>query len=425
MEQKDPNPFYILPKIHKKQLGTRPITASHSYALSSISSAVATYLQIHVNKQPTIARDTRSVLQRLETTKFHDNFVFVTYDVERLYPSINIIEAIQLISTHTVKNRDDSAWIKLLQLIMYNNYVSYNNQIYRQMQGTATGTQVAPQFANLYLHYLFEEILRHPSILFNSRYIDDGFLVVKTADDGKEIMEKLNKRSNLNLTFEINPTTAIYLDLKIYKGTRFKYHNILDVTTFFKPTNKLLYLPYSSCHPEHMKLGIAKGEAIRLLRNNCHKENWIIQCMYVFKGLMARGYPPHKIKKAWKTVKFEQRHQYIFENSVREKPPGQIIVTTYHPLTRIYWKYLRLKTPFQDIFTPNFRGKYTLKQSKLMQEWPPTIVYGNFRKIGQRLISAKQAWNYPFLRKRKHSDNGDSNIRPTKKRSINRCSFSN
>ena len=309
MRKREPNTFYISPKIHKKKIGTRPITASHSYMLSDISSAVANRLQYEVQKYPSIAKNTKSVLQRLETTTLPQECFLVTYDVERLYPSINLRQAIQIISENIVKNNSDHLWIKLLQLIMFNNYVKYSGKIYHQTTGTATGTQVAPQFANLYLHFLFEKIMNNDAILFNSRYIDDGFMIIKTNQDAQHILNQINNISNLNITYEIHPTSAIYLDLTIYKGLRFKYKNILDVTTYFKPTNKLLYLPYSSCHPDHMKLGIAKGEAIRLLRNNCHKNNWIKQCTIVFKGLMARGYPPYKIKSIWKTIRFEDRNK--------------------------------------------------------------------------------------------------------------------
>lgn len=52
---KEPSVFYSIPKIHKKKLGSRPITATHSYCLSHTSSAVAKCLQLEVNKCPCIA----------------------------------------------------------------------------------------------------------------------------------------------------------------------------------------------------------------------------------------------------------------------------------------------------------------------------------------------------------------------------------
>lgn len=415
---KEPNLFYSIPKIHKSSLGSRPITATHSYCLAETSSAVAKYLQLEVDKYPSIAQDSRQVIRQIEELTINQPFVFLTYDVEACYPNMDINHAINLISQHYNQTRDQQAWIKLLQLINFNNYVSYGGNIYRQMVGTATGSQVAPPFCNLYLYLLFKDILNHSSILFNSRYIDDGLLIVKNRDDASYIANRLNSVSNLNITWEITDNKAIYLDIMIYRGPRWRKNGIIDITTYFKPTNKLLYLPYNSSHPSHMKHGVAKGESIRLLRNNTNKENWIKQCMFVFKGLMARGYPPNKIKSAWKSIRFEDRDKYIWEDTNKTAPTGQIIVTTYHPLTKIYWKSLLIQHPFEDIFRKGYLGKYNQRQVSLLKKWPPTIIYGNFKRIGQHCISAKQSWSYPPLPHRRRYLDVSATFTPNKRRRI-------
>lgn len=401
---KEPNTFYSIPKIHKSTLGSRPITTTHSYCLAETASAVAKYLQLEVDKHPSIAQDSRHVVRQIEKLQLPQHFVLLTYDVEACYPSMDIRHAIQLISNHMVTNRDTSGWMKLLQLINFNNYVMYNNNIYRQMEGTATGSQVAPPFCNLYLYLLFREILSDTSIIFESRYIDDGFILVRTSDDATRIANLINNCSNLTITWNIHQYKAIYLDLIIYKGERFNKSGFLDLTTYFKPTNKLLYLPYSSNHPTHMKNGVAKGEAIRLLRNNCHKDNWINQVSFVFKGLMARGYPPRIIQSAWKSIRFEDRDKYIWEDTDKSIPSGTIISTTYHPLTQHFWRNLQVMYPFKDIFRIGRLGEYNKRQGELLRKWPPTIIYGHFRRIGQLAISAKQSWSYKFLSRKRLRD---------------------
>lgn len=401
---KEPNAFYSIPKIHKATLGSRPITTTHSYCLAETASAVATYLQLEVNKHPSIAQDSRHVVRQIEKLHLPHHFAILTYDVEACYPSMDISHAIQLITNHMVINRDTSGWMKLLQLINFNNYVTYNNIIYRQMEGTATGSQVAPPFCNLYLYLLFKEILNDTSIIFESRYIDDGFILARTTDDAIRIANLINNCSNLTITWDIHNNKAIYLDLVLYKGDRFRESGILDITTYFKPTNKLLYLPYSSCHPTHMKNGVAKGEAIRLLRNNCHKSNWISQVSFVFKGLMARGYPPKIIQYAWKSIRFDDRDKYIWEDTEKSIPTGTIITTTYHPLTQHFWRNLQVQYPFRDIFRTGRLGEYNKRQSKLLSKWPPTIIYGHFKRIGQKVISAKQAWSYKFKSNKRSRD---------------------
>jgi hypothetical protein len=79
--------------------------------------------------------------------------VFLTYDVKQLYPSIDPQDEIKTLHESVpIMRADRNFWTKVLQLIMFNNYVSAEGKIYRQVKGTATGTQVAPPFANLYLY---------------------------------------------------------------------------------------------------------------------------------------------------------------------------------------------------------------------------------------------------------------------------------
>ena len=399
----EPNVFYTIPKIHKNIFGTRPITAAHSYCLSKIASLVAEFLQRRVNEHRELAKDSRHVVRELEELSIHGDCVFVTYDVEKCYPNMDTQHAIKVIENNMGISEYERGWINLLKLVNYNNYVTYKDKIYRQMVGTATGSQVAPPFCNLYLYFLFQRILDRSCTLYNSRFIDDGFLILRSRREAEQVLKELNNISNLNLTWKIDNESAIYLDLVIYKGPRFSSKNRLDITAYFKPTNKLLYLPYSSSHPQHMKDGIIKGESIRLLRNNCHKHKWIEQCMYVFKGLMARGYPPRRIKKLWRSIRFEDRNKYVWEESIQKPPTGKFIVTTYHPLTPIYWKYLKVLHPFEDIFKKNKHGEYGTYQCRLIQRWPPRLVYGYFDKIGKHIVSARQSWSYK---------------NPTKKRNI-------
>lgn len=88
-EAQEPCPFYIIPKLHKAKLGTRPITAQHSYMLAPLSKKLANVLQVEVDMIPEIARDSKMVLQQLEDVRINEPCKIVTYDVEQLYPSIN------------------------------------------------------------------------------------------------------------------------------------------------------------------------------------------------------------------------------------------------------------------------------------------------------------------------------------------------
>lgn len=397
----NPCPFYAIPKIHKKSpLGSRPISAQHSYILAPMSKTLAEVLLVFQRRMIGITQDTQSFVQRIEKFKTREPFVLMTYDVEACYPSIDLKDAIQTLQDNIpIMRTYFGFWTKILQLIMFNNYVSANGNIYRQMIGTATGTQVAPPFANLYLFHKYKHVLSDPAILLHERYIDDGFLIVKSKPDAERIIKRLMGASNLKLTYEIDEQKAVFLDLVIYKGTRFQNEGRLDLKTFFKPTNRLLYLPWTSTHPASMKAGIITGECIRTLRNSTDKNAWLEALHYIFKGLMARGYPPTVIKRAWKKVRWEERDFYVMYNSSKQAPNGTLIFTRYHPNTKNEWKKLIARHPFEQVF-PKRSLKWNKKQIAIMARWPPTLVWSDFRKIGHHLISAKQSWRYPYSRKR-------------------------
>lgn len=391
-DAREPCPFYIIPKLHKPRLGSRPITAQHSYMLAPLSNALSKVLQVEVDKHPEIAKDSKVVMQRIEDIRILNSTIFVTYDVEQLYPSIDLSDAIQTLERSLpCMRRNKGFWTKILKLIMYNNYVTADEDIYRQMKGTATGTQVAPPFANLYLYFKFKPILAKHHIFFQSRYIDDGLLICPPSIDVNLLIRQLQAVTNLKLTYETSPQQAVYLDLVIYKGLRYNLARKFDVKTFFKPTNKFLYLPFNSNHPTAHKKGVIKGEAIRCLRGCSDKAHWFQALRIIYSGMMARGYHPVIIKKELKKVRFEDRERYIFERTSTIFKKRPMVLTRFHRNLREHWKKLLAQNPVKPLLVQKKLGKFNKKQLNLLEKWPPQLVFKDFRSIGSAVISAKQS----------------------------------
>ena len=72
----------------------------------------------------------------------------------------------------------------------------------------------------------------------------------------------------INFTWTISTESDEFLDIRIYKGSRFRDTGFLDVQTHFKATNTFQYLHFSSSHPKGVFKGLAKGRAIQFLRSN-------------------------------------------------------------------------------------------------------------------------------------------------------------
>lgn len=385
-------PFYVIPKLHKKkQFTSRPVTVSHSYILAPLSKALAEVLQAHVEHLDVIARDTKTVAGTLDQFRFVRPGVFLTYDVVALYPSIDLFDAVQVLEANVpVLRENNNFWLKVLKLVMFHNYVSFEGKFYRQIRGTATGTAVAPQFANLYMHYKYADTLDDCAIHIQRRFIDDGFLVVDTAQDAERIMRNMQSVGNLDFTYEISDDRAVFLDLDIYKGERFRAFGALDMRTYFKPTNRFLYLPAISNHPWHMKYGIVRGEAIRCLRNSTSKLNWLDALHRVFKGLIARGYDGGDIQRQWRRVRWEDRERYLYgRGNPKERPPGTLVFTRFHPDLRRLWRRIIAQNDLGKALRPRADAANAVRHD-IEKQWPPNVIFSNFPKLSRQLIAARE-----------------------------------
>lgn len=161
-EETKPAPFYCAPKIHEAKLGSRPISAQHSYILAHLSKQLADILLPVQKSLFGIKRDTKRAVEIIEPLKITDPFVFLTYDVKECYPSIPFTDAIQTLYDYIPIMRGyNGFWTKIIQFVINKNYVTDHKNTYRQMIWTAAGTQVSPAFANLNLYYKFQCTLQH------------------------------------------------------------------------------------------------------------------------------------------------------------------------------------------------------------------------------------------------------------------------
>ena len=109
-QAKEPAPFYCSPKIHKKKLGSRPISAHHSYILAPLSKKLADVLLDTQYTIKDICKDSKSFVQNIEQFKAPKEFVFVTFDVEACYPNINIPDAINTLKINIGILRDNAGF---------------------------------------------------------------------------------------------------------------------------------------------------------------------------------------------------------------------------------------------------------------------------------------------------------------------------
>ena len=337
--------MYFLPKLHKPTLALRPICSSINWITYWTSVYVHLQLKPLLKLIPSYIANSAQLVTRLDQINPPKYFQFIEADVDNLYPTINIEEAIDTLyifltsQSKFTKARIDFI-IKLVKWVLNNNYVSFGDTSYLQISGTAMGTPCAVVVACIYMHIIEQEAL---AIFANQRYIvkslfaffrfiDDIFAIVSDYDTGLFLMELLNSRRNTTkLSFKIRNTEAQFLDLTLYKT---KDHQ-LAVRAYSKPMNKFLFLPPSSCHPRHIFKGWIIGYARRLRLNSSDDLDYNKSLNDFKTKLLQRGYSESMINEAVSEIPHRDTIVKSINNKnkpmVPERSIGIPFVLTYSP----------------------------------------------------------------------------------------------
>jgi hypothetical protein len=247
--------FYHLPKIHKSgPLKGRPIVAAYNAITTPLSRWLDVTLQPYGVMCLSNLRDSKSLAVELESLVIPKDAWLLTADVESLYPSIPIDEGITIVLkvlTDFGMSADMLTMVEAaLRLVLTNNIFTFNDLFFQQIRGTAMGTPCAPVFAILFLYGLEQRLDSSLWIMFK-RYIDDILAIFKTKAEAERFIASYNAlHPNIRITWELSQSHVDFLDLHLFKGSRFFADGRLDTSVHAKNLNKYLYVPYSSHHDE-------------------------------------------------------------------------------------------------------------------------------------------------------------------------------
>jgi hypothetical protein len=299
--------FYHLPKIHKDPTNPpgRPIVSGVGGPTERLSKLVDHWLQPVVQRLPSFLKDTThflDILQQWQTSTpqpIPEDALIVTIDVVALYPSIPHDEVAVSLRSVLTASRDTidvpptPLLLKIVNHILNNNVFQFDGQLFRQVQGTAMGTPMAPAIANIFMGWLEDRLLNTSPIpidpQFWRRFIDDIVMLWLHGEDKlKEFLAWLNtQHHSIKFTSNYGRTNIPYLDVSI---------SIVDgkLTTdvHTKPTDAHMYLPFHSCHPRHCLRGIPYGQCIRLRRICSEDDVFQHRTQELKERLVKRGYPP-------------------------------------------------------------------------------------------------------------------------------------
>eukprot|EP01052_Picozoa_sp_SAG31_P031756 SAG31_NODE_3402_length_4313_cov_7.421690_2_plen_597_part_00 len=323
-------------KVHKSPPATRPITGNQKWITQPYAELIAKLLQPYVEELGVWTRDADQINNLLDSTVTADTDLLLTYDIVRLYPSIPHELCYTLLRRHLhARNCAYADWIvTALRIVLNYNFCIFDGQTYQQWIGFATGIACGAEVANLFIFILTRFVFSRYSdqIRAHQRYIDDGFIIWKgTAAAAEQLFAELNALCpQIQNTFTISETSAIFLDLDIFKGDRWHRDRLLDSKCYQKPVNKYLYTPFSSEHPRHCFLGIIHGELKRYIKRCSSRLDFLIIATLLRARLKARGFPEKFLAAAYRsTPRYDDRAKFLKQNSTRTTSPVIVFSTTF------------------------------------------------------------------------------------------------
>ena len=314
----------MLPKIHKPNNPGRPIVNGIGSITEKISAYVDQEIRHLVPTIPSYLKDISRLLQILLGKTLAPGDILVTIDVKSLYTNIPHTEGIAALNK-TLDETDIHPMKKLLicrlaNLVLTKNYFVFNKKPYRQIQGTAMGTRMAPSYANIFMKYVETKLMeispKKPALWL--RFIDDIFII---WSHGKQALEDFKHLSNnihptIKFAFNNSETEIAFLDTIIYRGK----NNQILTRLYHKLTDNKQYLHYNSAHPWKQKRSVLYGLLIRC-RRICSEDTYFIrESQAIIQQLSSRRYPTHLLQEALDKVKKMDRLQLLKQKNKTNSP---------------------------------------------------------------------------------------------------------
>ncbi len=290
-----------------------------------------------------IFTNTADILRKLGETAFPPNVLITSIDVVSMYTNVRQTEAINCVCNALDLNhhpysitKPPSNYIrKLLELIIGRNCFQFGNNHYLQKIGCAMGSTASPEICDITLHNLEKQILEKADHIPTWWRYRDAILILydSTLVNFKSLIQTMNQlHPTLKFTFEASDTSINYLDLTIFKGTRFKEIGILDTKVYTKPTEAYQYLPKTSSHPWRVFKAFIYGETLRYARNTNNEDDFLIKVNNFSEKLITRGYNISEINKIVGKVPHSERSKLIHKRPQKQKSTTPLVLsTTYNP----------------------------------------------------------------------------------------------
>jgi len=300
---KDPfSYFYLLYKIHKTPLKTRPVVSTCGCVSYAIAKWVDIMLQPIAKAQQSYFKDSRALKKLLDNLSIPDNVSVFSFDAVSMYSNINSEACLEVLTEYLrradTKKRfphyNPEALIEAIAIVLRSNVMKFGDIFVRQITGVAMGINPAPPIATIFFALREDFVFNKwkQCILFNRRFIDDGigFWIHQVPFERDEqcwsqLQADINNYYGLEWTFTPRAKSVDFMDMKIYIE-----NNGIVTDLFEKELALYLYIPPHSAHsPSNLK-GLVMGQLIRIFSLCSRIEDVQRHIKNLHDRLVRRGY---------------------------------------------------------------------------------------------------------------------------------------
>jgi len=252
--------MYGLPKTHKKGVPLRPFLSMTGSAQHELAKWLTSLLQpVLQDLSVSCVSDSFTFVKEVRNFTFSPSSVFLcSFDISRLFTNVPLAETIQICADALYNNNvlpqpslPRDIFIELMHLATSSVEFSFNNNMYRQIDGVAMGSPLGSALANIFVVCQEEKLFNfanRPLAYF--RYVDDTFAVFSNEDDCNTFLSHLNSlHPSLRFTHEKEFNHSLpFLDVLGERlGSEF------STSVYRKPTFTGQYLRWNSFSPTNGK----------------------------------------------------------------------------------------------------------------------------------------------------------------------------
>lgn len=264
--------IYGVAKVRKSGMPLRPIVSTIGTPQYALAKYLDKHLRQYIPRQHTVL-SSHDFTDKLKYAHFHSTHCsVVSLDVISLYTNVPLMKSIDLTVQYVFDKSNfchlpfSRKELRELLIVANSEIFSFNNKLYKQIDGVSMGNPLAPLLADMFMGNLENAIYNEPKSFFPKiyyRYVDDTFAVFSDPSDAPKFLELLNKQDpNIKFSMENSVNNSLaFLDTRVsWNGSDFTHE------VYRKPTFTGRLLDFHAACPVRWKVGLIKNLIFRAYR---------------------------------------------------------------------------------------------------------------------------------------------------------------